>query len=228
MPLSSEQIRAARGLLNLSQKELAGEAGLSLNSLNNIERGVAHPRDESLKAIKKALEKHGIEFLEGDGVRRRGEKFNIKTLEGDNLIGKLYREILKRVATGKCKEVLYMGIDNDRMELIDHDDYQKYKTFEDELIAHDVGERLIFKDKDTNFLSRRNVYRWVEERLFGTVPIMIFGDRMAILLWGPPKRIVILQNASLAETFTHQFDAIWEMGKPVPDDIHEFHRYKDE
>lgn len=227
MTISSEQIRAARGLLNLSQKALAEQAGLSLNSLNNIERGVAHPREESLEAIEKALTGLGIEFLDGHGVRLRGEKFNVKVIEGTSLLRRLYREILKRLPTGPG-EVLYMGIDNARFGHLETDKLFAYQEMEQELINRNIGERLLFQDGDTGFLSRRNVYRWIPKELFATVPMVIFADRVAIVLWGPPQRIVIIQNESIAETFRTQFEALWSLGKPVPDAIHEFHRIKNE
>ena len=64
MPISSKQIRAARGLLNVSQKVLAEKAGLSVNSLNNIEREVGSPRMDSMHAIKDALWSGHIEAVE--------------------------------------------------------------------------------------------------------------------------------------------------------------------
>ena len=76
--ISSKQIRAARGLLNWSQKILAHHAGLSINSLNNIERDVGSPRMDSMLSIQYALEKEGVEFLEKDGVRLAGELLKIK------------------------------------------------------------------------------------------------------------------------------------------------------
>lgn len=59
-----EQIRAARAMLNIKQSELAAKAGISLATLNNIERG-ADSRVSTLQKIAQALESEGIEFFEG-------------------------------------------------------------------------------------------------------------------------------------------------------------------
>lgn len=60
----AEQIKAARAILNLSQKQLAGKAGLAVATLNNIERGAqTDPKISTLKAIRRALEAEGIEFI---------------------------------------------------------------------------------------------------------------------------------------------------------------------
>ena len=50
-------------MLNLSQKQLARKAGVSVATLNNIERGAqTDPKIKTLQAIQLALELNGIEF----------------------------------------------------------------------------------------------------------------------------------------------------------------------
>ena len=65
--ITPAQIRAARGLTGLKQADLAKAAGLSLGTLNNIERGVADPKVSTMGAIKRALEDAGIEFIAENG-----------------------------------------------------------------------------------------------------------------------------------------------------------------
>jgi transcriptional regulator with XRE-family HTH domain len=222
MAISSKQIRAARGLLNISQKELAEKAQLSINSLNNIEREVGSPRMDSLKAIEDALAFLGIEFLDKDGVRLAGEELKIKRIEGTDLVTRFYDEILRAYPTGNG-EVLVMGKDNSRLHHHDPELLQAYSKYEEVALKNDIRERALFLDGDTNFLSRRNVYRWVPRELFSEVPMMIFGNNVAILLWGPPTRMIIIRNPGIAQTFRRQFDIIWSLAKPVPDDVHRRH-----
>jgi transcriptional regulator with XRE-family HTH domain len=63
--LSSAQIRAARGLLAWSARELAEVSGVSLATIQRFERqnGVpsAHPR--TLSDLKRAFEDAGVEFI---------------------------------------------------------------------------------------------------------------------------------------------------------------------
>ena len=62
--ITVEQIRAARVMLNLKQKELAKLAGISVATLNNIERGAqTDPKISTMSYIREALEKRGIEFI---------------------------------------------------------------------------------------------------------------------------------------------------------------------
>lgn len=61
MTITPRQIRAARAMLEIKQADLAKSAGISLATLNNIERGVADPRSSTLAAIERALGTVGIE-----------------------------------------------------------------------------------------------------------------------------------------------------------------------
>jgi len=76
--ISLEQIKAARAMLNLSQKQLAKKSGLSVATLNNIERGAQlDPKLSTMTAIREALEAKGIQFLdeyEGIGIRLKPQK----------------------------------------------------------------------------------------------------------------------------------------------------------
>ena len=65
--ISAAQIRAGRSLLNVKQSELAKAAGISLATLNNIERSVGDPRASTLEAIERALFLAGID-VESDGL----------------------------------------------------------------------------------------------------------------------------------------------------------------
>lgn len=65
--ITAAQIRAGRALINAKQSELAKAAGISLATLNNIERGVGDPRSSTLEAIERALGEAGV-TLENDRV----------------------------------------------------------------------------------------------------------------------------------------------------------------
>lgn len=79
--ISIEQIRAARGLLGWSQTQLAEAAGRSLPTIKRLEREAEDGpavSDDVREAVRKALEKAGIEFIPenggGAGVRMKKRK----------------------------------------------------------------------------------------------------------------------------------------------------------
>lgn len=78
--ITSAQIRAARGMLDWSRKQLAERSGVSFASMMRLEsfEGVPASNFKTLEAIKGAFEKAGIEFIgtpeSGAGVRWRVSK----------------------------------------------------------------------------------------------------------------------------------------------------------
>lgn len=60
--ISPGQIRAARSIIGVKQSDLAKAAGISLATLNNIERSVGDPRASTLDAIETALQDAGVEM----------------------------------------------------------------------------------------------------------------------------------------------------------------------
>ncbi|MBE7186333.1 MAG: helix-turn-helix domain-containing protein [Methylobacterium mesophilicum] len=78
--LSSEQVRAARALLRMEQKQLAEASGISLPSIKRLETkaGPLAAQDRTVKAIQTALEAAGVQFIDenggGAGVRLRKQR----------------------------------------------------------------------------------------------------------------------------------------------------------
>jgi len=75
MKITPAQCRAARGLVGLSQEELASAARVSRATLTEFEAGRRKPYDRTLADICKVLEAAGVEFIDanggGPGVRLR-------------------------------------------------------------------------------------------------------------------------------------------------------------
>jgi transcriptional regulator with XRE-family HTH domain len=65
--LSAQQIRAARGLLGWSRRELAIVAGISQGTIKAIERGTTDVRLSTLRKLARTFSAHAIEFV-ADGT----------------------------------------------------------------------------------------------------------------------------------------------------------------
>jgi transcriptional regulator with XRE-family HTH domain len=74
--LTAAQCRAARGLLDWSQLDLAKQAGVGIVTVRQLEAGAHEPRRATLDVVRRALEAAGVEFIDendesgaGAGVR---------------------------------------------------------------------------------------------------------------------------------------------------------------
>jgi transcriptional regulator with XRE-family HTH domain len=78
--LTSEQCRAARGLIDWSREKLAEASMVSHRTIVDFERGARDPREVTKGALRRALEAEGVIFqadkemvMGGPGVRLKGE-----------------------------------------------------------------------------------------------------------------------------------------------------------
>jgi transcriptional regulator with XRE-family HTH domain len=71
--ITSDQCRGARGLLGITQPALASAAKLGLSTIVDFEKSRRPVSEQAVRAIRKALEHAGIEFIDenggGPGVR---------------------------------------------------------------------------------------------------------------------------------------------------------------
>jgi transcriptional regulator with XRE-family HTH domain len=76
--MTPAQSRAARGLIDWSQTELATHSNLSESTIRDFEKGRRQPSPNNLGAIQRALEAAGVEFTNGDrpGVRMQAKPPN--------------------------------------------------------------------------------------------------------------------------------------------------------
>ena len=76
--IAPEQCRAARGLLDWSQQDLAREAEVGIVTVRQLEAGLHQPRRATLVVVRRTLEAAGVEFIDenggGPGVRLRKPK----------------------------------------------------------------------------------------------------------------------------------------------------------
>ena len=65
--ISASQCRAARGLLDWSQQELAEKAGVGVVTIRQLEASSHEPRRATLDVIRRAFEAAGVDFIDGNG-----------------------------------------------------------------------------------------------------------------------------------------------------------------
>jgi transcriptional regulator with XRE-family HTH domain len=83
--IDASQCRAARGLLDWSQQELAEKAGVGVVTIRQLEASIHEPRRATLDVIRRAFEAAGVELIDenggGAGVRLRKAQKKTKPTE---------------------------------------------------------------------------------------------------------------------------------------------------
>ena len=73
--MTPAQCRAARGLLDWTQDELAAKAAVSVVTVRNFEKGRSSPQRATLEVVRRALEAADVELTNGGqpGVRLKAK-----------------------------------------------------------------------------------------------------------------------------------------------------------
>jgi transcriptional regulator with XRE-family HTH domain len=65
--ITSAQCRAARGLLDWTQQQLADEARVGVVTVRQLEAGDTVPRRSTLEVIQRAFERAGVDLINENG-----------------------------------------------------------------------------------------------------------------------------------------------------------------
>lgn len=207
--ISIEQIKAARALLDWTQEDLANAAGLSKPSVNTLERRIANPKVDTLTAIQRALEDAGVEFTQGPGVRLKSSILKTQIFEGEDALYRLVNDIFDTLV-GTDKEILIAGIQEEKYQGLGG---ERIIQQIEKRLKHGIKTRLLSCEGDTEFLEPVDHYRWLPKPFFPQTPWYVYDNKYAILLWGPPKKVVLIENAEIAACFRDQFNALWDIAE---------------
>lgn len=76
MVITGKHVAAARGLVGMTQGDLAEASGIARKTIIEWESGIRAPRAETIDRVREAFERRGVEFLNGGspGVRLHGDR----------------------------------------------------------------------------------------------------------------------------------------------------------
>jgi transcriptional regulator with XRE-family HTH domain len=202
-------IRAARGLLDWQQQDLATMANLSLSAINKFERGIGKTRSSTILAMVRTLKEAGIDFPPGGGVRQSDEITSIQRIKGDDFVKKLDEDIYAAVIKPgdeiySCSADESQWFEPSIKEVAGH--YYKWRT------KMAVKQLYLVPYGNTVFESPKSHYRLLPPPLIGKIAFIIYGDRVALVMWRK-KQIFILRGQELVHPFREQFKFLWRLGK---------------
>ncbi len=204
--------RAARALLEWQQADLAKAAGLSLTAVNNFERKKGTTRTTTALALRNAFEAHGIEFLPNGGLRRMEDVLQTLRFSGKDFIARWNEDIYasvrrhgQEILLSSADEKLWFGPEVRRPN-------EEYNVW---CRRMNVREKYLIAEGRHDILNAaRSCYRALPQPLMGQITYCIYADRLAFVIW-KKRQVVVLRNAAVIETFRHQFNYLWKIGRPV-------------
>jgi len=220
-PISASQIRAARGLLHWTQDELADKAKVSRATVQAIENGdtkktgKASVRTTKIRAIYKTLKDHGIEFLEGDGVRRQPE--GLKDFTGYDSCDRFFEHV----------EAVIKEKGGDLICSINHQDMLTKTTGSTERTNLERLEQLQKLTDVECIISDEIIPPFIEPsfqvRVLPEEPTIIptssfaYGDELVIAFHDNNMHLtfVVFQKISFRRHFQNYFLPRWQVAKPL-------------
>jgi transcriptional regulator with XRE-family HTH domain len=204
--ITGRQIRAARSLLEWKAEDLASKTGLTRATVSNIEAGTVQPQEKSLANILSAFDRHGIEFLEDEGVKVRKQQIKVFT-------GKIgYRQFLDHVyetlseTGGRIRQFNLSDANN----LAFADDYGQAHLIRMGTISG-LDARVLTMEGDMTFPALYCEYRWLSKDDKALAPFYVYDEYLAMPMYesAHKRELLVIRSKLLAERYCEQFDRFW-------------------
>jgi len=206
--ISNTQARAARGLLNLGQNDLAKKTRINPTQISAFERGAAGLSVANTKKIHDFFVSSGVDFLPFDGVRMKPTG-SLKTLSGKEGLRELYDDIFQTAKNTGGKIDIFNGLPNDIIESLGKDWYAEH-TERMKDIKNKYTFRVIIQKGDNNFIGAKfATYRWWAPDNFHKKMIYIYGSKVAFIAFEPNIEIIQINQQEIAESQRALFETAW-------------------
>ncbi len=199
------KIKEVRLKNGLTQRKLSRAAKLPYSTMTKIEEGII--RNPSLDTIGKIASTLGVQIADLVGSEL------VQTIEGKNSVAEVLDDVYETLRHSGG-EVFISGVDERKFLEADREAITSHIR---RLSKVGIVEKLLARENDSFFFSgSQSTYRWVPENLFNPTPIYVYGNKIAMIVWGPPRQVIILNNAALADAYRKQFLFIWNRANVPP------------
>ncbi|WP_406684315.1 helix-turn-helix domain-containing protein [Seonamhaeicola sp. MEBiC1930] len=197
--ITGNQCSMGRTLMGWTQADLADAVGLSIDTIKKFENNRGAIKEDTLNSIYQALSDNGIEFLKGEGIRRRQDTLTV--YDGDDFYLKLLDDIYYTLKEKKG-ELLYMFVDNS---------LSPPEVIKSEARIRKIANvRSMVREGDTYLLYPLKEYRFIPGQHYMNYNVVIFGDKVATMLDNNTKAMVV-RDRNGAEVMRNIFNQLWNI-----------------
>jgi transcriptional regulator with XRE-family HTH domain len=214
---TGKQIRAARMLVDWDADELAKRIGMSRVSIQNIERGDARPKTETMEKIVRAFFDVGIEFTENEGLRRRPH--GVEIFEGPDRFDEFY-DFLYDHMLDRGGEVCLSVVDERLLAKYRTNPEVQRQRMRELVKSGQVTYRVLVTEGD--FTGDYVEYRQQPAQAAAPTAFYAFGECLALISFpqNVSPHVVVIRSEPLTQAYRQAFHAAWEKAKPLSaDDI---------
>ncbi len=138
------------------------------------------------------------------------EETEVEVIKGKTVIRTIYNDIFQVLK--ETKETLYaMGIEESKFHEFDTIAIQQHIL---RMKKYNLKEKLLAKETGKYFFEgKQSEYRFIPEHLFNPNPTHIYGDKIAIVIWGKPTYGIIIKSKQVADANRKYFQILWKTAK---------------
>lgn len=218
MLISSIQLRVARTFLGWSQSALAKRAGVSKDTIRNIENEKSQAQQDTIEKIIQTLQLAGIEFIE-KGVKRAD---SIITLHGQQgfwtFLDDVYATAIHHGSPAQPVEVFLFNVVHQNWLVWMGD--QKWAAHVQRMtkIKDLLDVRIIVKENDWHFPAQAySAYKWVAAHQFNEQSFYAYHDKLAFLTFAQDDvTITVMRQAEFAAGYRTLFLNTWDYVAKTP------------
>lgn len=198
--ISSDQIRAARALLNWSQGDLADRTGLATPSIGNMEIGKHNPSLKSQQKIITAFDEAGVEFID-DGVRKKQDL--VRVIEGDDCYLRMLDDVYHTLRNKDNAELLIAFADDRVSPPEVNESYRRIRK-------SGATMRQLVKEGNTYLLGGLDEYRAIPKGYFLNRVFVIYDQKVAFVL-SSEEKITIFSDPIVSDVMRNVFDILFSV-----------------
>ena len=136
------------------------------------------------------------------------EDIKVELHRGKYVYKILLNDILAILKPGD--EVLIYGTDDETLIKLDRYTPIYLRQYLRRIVKLGISERLIGKEGSLIVPEAKTTkYKFLPEKIIGNTAFEVYGDKVAIFLWGDPNYLILIENKKVADSYRNQFEILW-------------------